>query len=108
MYHVIIYHNIDTVNISSRHVQNINNFVFLCRKNLLSLSVLLLLLLIFYLYSPIMSQAQLAQDTPKHYGITSPISMALPKESDLVQTQKLVQALKPFGVFEEELELQRR
>ncbi|XP_017311793.1 poly(A) polymerase alpha [Ictalurus punctatus] len=57
---------------------------------------------------PIMSQAQPAQDTPKHYGITSPISMALPKESDLVQTQKLVQALKPFGVFEEELELQRR
>ncbi|KAF7690477.1 hypothetical protein HF521_012281 [Silurus meridionalis] len=45
---------------------------------------------------------------PKHYGITSPISMALPKQSDLVQTQKLVQALKPFGVFEEELELQRR
>ncbi|XP_060773966.1 poly(A) polymerase alpha [Neoarius graeffei] len=51
---------------------------------------------------------QLTQDTPKNYGITSPISLAQPKESDLVQTQKLVQALKPFGVFEEELELQRR
>ncbi|TSP57635.1 Poly(A) polymerase alpha [Bagarius yarrelli] len=57
---------------------------------------------------PIPNQAQPAQDTPKHYGITSPISMAPPKESDLVQTQKLVEALKPFGVFEDELELQRR
>ncbi|KAB5540014.1 hypothetical protein PHYPO_G00096230 [Pangasianodon hypophthalmus] len=57
---------------------------------------------------PITNQAQPAQDTPKHYGITSPISLAQPKESDLVQTQKLVEALKPFGVFEEELELQRR
>ncbi|KAM9435059.1 poly(A) polymerase alpha isoform 2-T2 [Clarias gariepinus] len=57
---------------------------------------------------PIMNQGQPAQDTPKHYGITSPISLALPKDSDLAQTQKLVQALKPFGVFEEELELQRR
>ncbi|XP_028809182.1 LOW QUALITY PROTEIN: poly(A) polymerase alpha [Denticeps clupeoides] len=45
---------------------------------------------------------------PKHYGITSPISLAQPKEADLVQTQKVTDALKPFGVFEEELELQRR
>ncbi|XP_060722237.1 poly(A) polymerase alpha isoform X2 [Tachysurus vachellii] len=57
---------------------------------------------------PITNQVQPAQDSPKHYGITSPISMALPKESDLVHAQKLVQALKPFNVFEEELELQRR
>uniref|UniRef100_A0A8B9LL10 Poly(A) polymerase n=1 Tax=Astyanax mexicanus TaxID=7994 RepID=A0A8B9LL10_ASTMX len=49
-----------------------------------------------------------AQQTPKHYGITSPISLVLPKELDLVLTQKLTEALKPFGVFEEELELQRR
>uniref|UniRef100_A0AAR2KQF6 polynucleotide adenylyltransferase n=1 Tax=Pygocentrus nattereri TaxID=42514 RepID=A0AAR2KQF6_PYGNA len=51
---------------------------------------------------------QTAQQTTKHYGITSPISLALPKESDLALTQKLTEALKPFGVFEEELELQRR
>ncbi|KAI4894402.1 hypothetical protein NFI96_030574 [Prochilodus magdalenae] len=57
---------------------------------------------------PIMNQVQAAQQTPKHYGITSPISLALPKESDRVLTQKLTEALKPFGVFEEELELQRR
>ncbi|XP_030626946.1 poly(A) polymerase type 3 [Chanos chanos] len=57
---------------------------------------------------PTTNQGQSAQQTPKHYGITSPISMALPKEADLVLTQKLVEALKPYGVFEEELELQRR
>uniref|UniRef100_A0A8C4ZCH6 polynucleotide adenylyltransferase n=1 Tax=Gadus morhua TaxID=8049 RepID=A0A8C4ZCH6_GADMO len=46
------------------------------------------------------------QQTPKHYGITSPISLALPKEADLALTQKLTETLKPYGVFEEELELQ--
>uniref|UniRef100_A0A671QHK8 Poly(A) polymerase n=1 Tax=Sinocyclocheilus anshuiensis TaxID=1608454 RepID=A0A671QHK8_9TELE len=51
---------------------------------------------------------QTAQLTPKHYGITSPISLAQPKEADLVLTQKLIETLRPFGVFEEELELQRR
>ncbi|XP_007904204.2 poly(A) polymerase alpha isoform X1 [Callorhinchus milii] len=46
--------------------------------------------------------------TQKHYGITSPISLALPRENDHVLTQKLIEALKPFGVFEEEEELQHR
>ncbi|KAB0377435.1 hypothetical protein FD755_011879, partial [Muntiacus reevesi] len=44
----------------------------------------------------------------KHYGITSPISLAAPKETDCLLTQKLVETLKPFGVFEEEEELQHR
>lgn len=57
---------------------------------------------------PIVNQVQAAQPNPKHYGITSPISMALPREPDLLQTLKLIEALKPFDVFEEELELQRR
>uniref|UniRef100_A0A8C2IIQ4 Poly(A) polymerase n=1 Tax=Cyprinus carpio TaxID=7962 RepID=A0A8C2IIQ4_CYPCA len=57
---------------------------------------------------PISSQVQTAQQTPKHYGITSPISLAQPKEADLVLTRKLTETLRPFGVFEEELELQRR
>uniref|UniRef100_A0A673JXW8 polynucleotide adenylyltransferase n=2 Tax=Sinocyclocheilus rhinocerous TaxID=307959 RepID=A0A673JXW8_9TELE len=57
---------------------------------------------------PITSQVQTAQQTPKHYGITSPISLALPKEADLVLARKLTETLRPFGVFEEELELQRR
>uniref|UniRef100_A0A4W5JWW9 polynucleotide adenylyltransferase n=1 Tax=Hucho hucho TaxID=62062 RepID=A0A4W5JWW9_9TELE len=46
--------------------------------------------------------------TPKHYGITSPISLVQAKEADLVLTHRLTEALKPYGVFEEELELQRR
>ncbi|MEE6494467.1 hypothetical protein FKM82_017146, partial [Ascaphus truei] len=46
--------------------------------------------------------------TQKHYGITSPISLAVPKEIDCTLTQKLIETLKPFGVFEEEEELQRR
>ncbi|XP_016329518.1 poly(A) polymerase alpha-like [Sinocyclocheilus anshuiensis] len=57
---------------------------------------------------PITSQVQTAQQTPKHYGITSPISLALPKEADLVLARKLTETLRPFAVFEEELELQRR
>ncbi|XP_062857805.1 poly(A) polymerase alpha [Trichomycterus rosablanca] len=57
---------------------------------------------------PIMNRAQTGLQTQKHYGITSPISLAPPKEADLAQTKKLIEALKPFGVFEEELELQRR
>uniref|UniRef100_A0A8C9LCV0 Poly(A) polymerase nucleotidyltransferase domain-containing protein n=1 Tax=Pavo cristatus TaxID=9049 RepID=A0A8C9LCV0_PAVCR len=43
-----------------------------------------------------------------HYGITSPISLAAPKEFDCMLTQKLIETLKPYGVFEEEEELQRR
>ncbi|XP_046713702.1 poly(A) polymerase beta-like isoform X2 [Silurus meridionalis] len=54
------------------------------------------------------NMTQPTKANPKHYGITSPISLNLPEESELEQTQKLVQALKPFGVFEEELELHRR
>ncbi|KAK9956262.1 hypothetical protein ABG768_014007 [Culter alburnus] len=57
---------------------------------------------------PITNQVQAVQQTPKHYGITSPISLAPPKEADLVLTRKLTETLRPFGVFEEEMELQRR
>uniref|UniRef100_A0A8C9TNJ7 Poly(A) polymerase n=1 Tax=Scleropages formosus TaxID=113540 RepID=A0A8C9TNJ7_SCLFO len=53
------------------------------------------------------SLAPLNDQQPKHYGITSPISLALPKDSDVELTRKLCEALKPYGVFEEELELQR-
>ncbi|KAM6459618.1 poly(A) polymerase gamma [Liasis olivaceus] len=44
----------------------------------------------------------------RHYGITSPISLAPPREIDYIYTQKLIEALKPFGVFEEEEELNCR
>ncbi|KAG8514327.1 Poly(A) polymerase alpha, partial [Galemys pyrenaicus] len=52
--------------------------------------------------------SQQTQPPQKHYGITSPISLAAPKETDCILTQKLIETLKPFGVFEEEEELQRR
>ncbi|XP_023575404.1 poly(A) polymerase alpha [Octodon degus] len=58
---------------------------------------------------PVTTQgSQQTQPPQKHYGITSPISLAAPKETDWVLTQKLIETLKPFGVFEEEEELQRR
>ncbi|XP_064195393.1 poly(A) polymerase type 3-like isoform X2 [Anguilla rostrata] len=57
---------------------------------------------------PLTNQVQASPPAPKHFGITSPISLAPPKEADLMLTRKLVEALKPYGVFEEELELQRR
>uniref|UniRef100_A0A8C8VEE6 polynucleotide adenylyltransferase n=1 Tax=Pelusios castaneus TaxID=367368 RepID=A0A8C8VEE6_9SAUR len=44
----------------------------------------------------------------KHYGITSPISLTPPKEIDYICTQKLIEAMKPFGVFEDEEELNHR
>ncbi|KAF7252082.1 Poly(A) polymerase alpha [Varanus komodoensis] len=59
--------------------------------------------------NPVTTQgSQQTQQPQKHYGITSPISLAAPKESDCILTQKLIETLKPFGVFEEEEELQRR
>uniref|UniRef100_UPI00398F1E3F poly(A) polymerase gamma isoform X2 n=1 Tax=Pristiophorus japonicus TaxID=55135 RepID=UPI00398F1E3F len=48
------------------------------------------------------------QQSQKHYGITSPISLAYPKDVDDISTQRLIEALKPFGVFEEEDELNHR
>ncbi|XP_053102860.1 poly(A) polymerase gamma isoform X2 [Hemicordylus capensis] len=44
----------------------------------------------------------------RHYGVTSPISLAPPRERDYLYTQKLTEALKPFGVFESEEELNCR
>ncbi|XP_032073009.1 poly(A) polymerase gamma [Thamnophis elegans] len=44
----------------------------------------------------------------RHYGITSPISLAPPREIDYIYSQKLIEALKPFGIFEEEEELDCR
>ena len=58
---------------------------------------------------PVTTQgSQQTQPPQKHHGITSPISLAAPKETDCLRTQKLIETLKPFGVFEEEEELQRR
>ncbi|XP_045150046.1 poly(A) polymerase gamma isoform X2 [Echinops telfairi] len=48
------------------------------------------------------------QRQQRHYGITSPISLAHPKEIDHIYTQKLLDAMKTFGVFEDEEELNHR
>ncbi|KAL4641436.1 poly(A) polymerase gamma-like isoform X1 [Arapaima gigas] len=45
---------------------------------------------------------------PKHCGVTSSISLALPSETDHLLTQRLVDAMKPFGVFEDKEELNHR
>ncbi|XP_075452308.1 poly(A) polymerase gamma isoform X4 [Ascaphus truei] len=45
---------------------------------------------------------------PKHYGITSSISLAGPKEIDHIYAQKLMEAMRPFGVFEDDEELSHR
>ncbi|XP_054428193.1 poly(A) polymerase beta [Pteronotus mesoamericanus] len=52
--------------------------------------------------------SQQTPPSPRLYGISAPISLAAPKETDCVLTQKLIETLKPFGVLEEEEELQRR
>ncbi|XP_053315598.1 poly(A) polymerase gamma [Spea bombifrons] len=44
----------------------------------------------------------------KHYGITSAISWAGPKDIDHIYTQKLIEAMRPFGVFEDDEELSHR
>uniref|UniRef100_A0A8C8ALF0 Poly(A) polymerase nucleotidyltransferase domain-containing protein n=1 Tax=Otus sunia TaxID=257818 RepID=A0A8C8ALF0_9STRI len=43
----------------------------------------------------------------RHCGITSPISLT-PKDIDCIHTQKLVEAMKPSGVLEDEEELNHR
>ncbi|NWR30947.1 PAPOG polymerase, partial [Tachuris rubrigastra] len=49
------------------------------------------------------------QNQPQgHYGLTSPISLALPNDVDHTHTQKLIEAMKPFGVFEDKEELYQR
>uniref|UniRef100_A0A8C1FGN4 Poly(A) polymerase n=2 Tax=Cyprinus carpio TaxID=7962 RepID=A0A8C1FGN4_CYPCA len=58
---------------------------------------------------PCSSCLRFTKQTPrKHYGITSSISLAFPREIDHIYTQKLTEAMKPFGVFEGEDELNHR
>ncbi|XP_068796460.1 poly(A) polymerase gamma isoform X5 [Struthio camelus] len=52
--------------------------------------------------------SMLQNQPQRHYGVTSPISLAPPKDIDYIHTQKLVEAMKPFGVFEDEEELNHR
>ncbi|OXB63057.1 hypothetical protein ASZ78_014824 [Callipepla squamata] len=52
--------------------------------------------------------SMLQNQPQRHYGITSPISLATPKDIDYIHTQKLVEAMESFGVFEDEEELNHR
>ncbi|OWJ99686.1 hypothetical protein Celaphus_00009703, partial [Cervus elaphus hippelaphus] len=38
--------------------------------------------------------------------VANPVSLAAPKETDCLLMHKLVESLKPFGIFEEEEQLQ--
>ncbi|XP_040007008.1 poly(A) polymerase alpha-like [Xiphias gladius] len=57
---------------------------------------------------PMKSQPPSSTYMPKSYGITGPISEDLPDDADLIQTRKLIQSLRSYGVFEDDLELQHR
>lgn len=48
------------------------------------------------------------QQQPKQLGMTSAISMALPKPEDIERTKELEESLKPHNVFESEAELNQR
>ncbi|XP_021110338.1 poly(A) polymerase beta [Heterocephalus glaber] len=45
---------------------------------------------------------------PERLGLSAAISLAAPRDADPELTQRLIETLQPFGVFEEEEELQRR
>ena len=51
----------------------------------------------------------MSKPTESHtFGITSPISVAEPQESDLKASQQLEECLREYGLFESELEMQHR
>ncbi|XP_074874606.1 poly(A) polymerase gamma-like [Buteo buteo] len=60
----------------------------------------------YFIFSP--STPRLQNQPPRHYGITSAISLAPPTDIDSIHTQKLLEAMKALGVFEEEEELNHR
>ncbi|NXE25018.1 PAPOG polymerase, partial [Ardeotis kori] len=54
------------------------------------------------------STSGLQHEPQRQYGISSPISLASPKNIDYVHTERLVEAMKPFGLFEDEEQLNHR
>lgn len=53
-------------------------------------------------------QQQKQQQRSKQLGMTSAISLALPKPEDLIKTEELRKSLEPYKVFETEAELNHR
>lgn len=45
---------------------------------------------------------------PRTYGLTGPISEDLPEEENLIQTRKLLDTMKSYNVYENNLELEHR
>ena len=60
------------------------------------------------LFSPVKSGAPAATDVAKWFGITPPISEDPPEEADLIQTRKLMESLRSYDAFEDQLEMERR
>ncbi|XP_076592802.1 poly(A) polymerase type 3-like [Chaetodon auriga] len=58
------------------------------------------------LFSQIETQAP--PNTSKWYGITCPVSEALPEGDDLIQTRKLTEYIKSCGVYEDSVQLLHR
>ena len=54
------------------------------------------------------NQSQNQNQNVRTFGMTSAISMAEPKPQDLIKTNELREALKPYNVFESEEELNHR
>ncbi|KFP42817.1 Poly(A) polymerase gamma, partial [Chlamydotis macqueenii] len=54
------------------------------------------------------STSGLQHEPQRQYGISSPISLASPKNIDYIHTERLVEAMKPFGLFEDEEQLNHR
>uniref|UniRef100_A0A3Q2X6H2 Poly(A) polymerase alpha-like n=1 Tax=Haplochromis burtoni TaxID=8153 RepID=A0A3Q2X6H2_HAPBU len=54
------------------------------------------------------SQARTWSDMPRTYGLTGPISEDLPEEENLIQTRKLLDTMKSYNVYENNLELENR
>uniref|UniRef100_A0A8D0EXP1 Poly(A) polymerase nucleotidyltransferase domain-containing protein n=1 Tax=Strix occidentalis caurina TaxID=311401 RepID=A0A8D0EXP1_STROC len=54
------------------------------------------------------NHSKLQNQPQRHYGITSPISLAPPKGMDCIHTQKLLEAMRPSGVLKDGGELNHR
>ncbi|CAI5683232.1 unnamed protein product [Oreochromis niloticus] len=54
------------------------------------------------------SQTPTWSNMPKTYGLTGPISEDLPEEENLIQTRKLLDTMKSYNVYENNLEFEHR
>lgn len=62
----------------------------------------------FVLFSLSTPMSQPQQQQQRQWGVTAPISVAMPTKEELEQTEKLLQILRSHGLFESEQEAQKR